>query len=40
VEPAQKLIFTEMQDKGLGEEVQEDLNPGRDKMVFSIGHPD
>jgi len=29
-----------MQDKGLGEEVQEDLNPGRDKMVFSIGHPD
>lgn len=37
VEQELKLIFIEMQDRGLEEEVQGDLNPGKDRMGFSIG---
>ena len=37
VEQELKLIFIGMQDKGLGEEVQVDLNLGKDRMASSIG---
>jgi len=40
LQQAQKSIFTEMQNKVMGEEIAENLNPDRDKIVFSIVIPD